>query len=557
MKLRKMLFITLAFVALGSCKKIEEKFDGMLINPNFPDPAAADADLFLTQAQLSFAGFFDDASSFGMELTRQIHFSGPTYASGFTPESFNGIWLTAYTGVIKQIDALIPIAEQQKKFVNVGMAKILKAYTLMTLVDMFGDIPSTEANLGSANTNPKIDKGIDVYAKAIMLLDEAIADLAKTPGSFPGVQDLFYGASSAVGARRWVTLAKTLKFRAFVTTRLVDPTAKSKIDALLLEDDLINVPAQDFEFKYSTRLAAPNTRHPRYNTNYVATGAVNYMANHFMWTLVQEKGGSVAAGTVDPRSRYYFYRQRSNYAEVTQITKFCVISPRPAHYPAGMPFCLLTAGYWGRDHADNSGIPPDGPLRTTVGIYPFGGDFDASQGTSVLLNRGGHGAGIQPIWQSAYTQFLKAEVALTVTPNPLRARSMLESGLRQSFAKVIGYPATIAFTVPDAFVPSAARIDDWVLNRVLPLYDAAADKMEVIMKEYYIALWGNGVDAYNNYRRTGKPGNMQWALLPFPGDFNRSQFYPSNHVNLNVNAKQKPGVAVQVFWDNNPAGFIK
>ncbi len=69
---------------------------------------------------------------------------------------------------------MIPIAEQQKKFVNVGMAKIIKAYTLMTLVDMFGDVPLSEANLGVENTNPMVDKGQVVYAAAIKLLDEAI-----------------------------------------------------------------------------------------------------------------------------------------------------------------------------------------------------------------------------------------------------------------------------------------------------------------------------------------------------------------------------------------------
>jgi len=77
------------------------------------------------------------------------------------------------------------------------------------------------------------------------------------------------------------------------------------------------------------------------------------------------------------------------------------------------------------------------------------------------------------------------------------------------------------------------------------------------MKEYYIALWGNGLDAYNNYRRTGKPENMQFTQEADPGAFNRSMIYPSVHVNLNQNAAQKSSQAVQVFWDNNPAGFIK
>jgi hypothetical protein len=95
---------------------------------------------------------------------------------------------------------------------------------------------------------------------------------------------------------------------------------------------------------------------------------------------------------------------------------------------------------------------------------------------------------------------------------------------------------------------------------VIDAYDAAGStdqKLDILIKEYYIALWGNGVDAYNTYRRTGKPGNMQLTKEPNPGEFVRSHLYPSVHVNLNQNAVQKSTVGTKVFWDTNPAGFVK
>ena len=186
----------MASLTFIGCNK---KFDGMLNNPNSPTPDAANADLYLTQAQLSFASFFDGASDYGMQLSRQIVMYGPTYQNAYTPQGYDGLWSTAYTGLFKHANALIPIADAQKKYVNVAMAKILKAYALMTLVDMFGDVPMSEANLGTDNTNPKADKGVDIYAAAIVLLDGAIADLAKTPSAYPGSQDLFYGAGNAAG----------------------------------------------------------------------------------------------------------------------------------------------------------------------------------------------------------------------------------------------------------------------------------------------------------------------------------------------------------------------
>ena len=68
-----------------------------------------------------------------------------------------------------------------------------------------------------------------------------------------------------------------------------------------------------------------------------------------------------------------------------------------------------------------------------------------------------------------------------------------------------------------------------------------------------MALWGNGVDAYNLFRRTNKPENIQYLLEANPGPFINSHLYPSVFVNRNLNAAQKANVGVQVFWDNWPA----
>ena len=108
-------------------------------------------------------------------------------------------------------------------------------------------------------------------------------------------------------------------------------------------------------------------------------------------------------------------------------------------------------------------------------------------------------------------------------------------------------------------VPDAARQTAYV-NKVLAAYDAATtvdQRIDIVMKEWYIASWGNGMESYNFYRRTGSPKNIQFTLNPNPGDFTRSMLYPAAYVNLNNTATQKAGPAVQVFWDNNPAGFIK
>jgi hypothetical protein len=359
-----------------------------------------------------------------------------------------------------------------------------------------------------------------------------------------------------------------------MNTRRVDGAAnKATIEALFADPDItrtLGTTSYDFEFKYSAKQSNPNSRHPRYNGNYDGTGSAgDYIGTHILWAMAVERGqfsNTEANNKSDPRTRYYFYRQRTNQANVNSQTSSCSVAAPPAHYPPGMPFCLLGfAGWWGRDHGDNSGIPPDGPLRTTVGVYPFGGKFDNNQGVSVGLNDGGNGAGIQPIWQASFTEFLRAEAILTLGIAG-DARAALESGVRKSIAKVLSFPATVNVTIPPPtgsnapWVPDAARIDAYV-NTVLAAYDAAGstdEKLNVVMREYYIALWGNGVDAHNGYRRSGgMPNNLQLAKLASPGPYIRSMLYPSTYINLNLNAPPQHAVgAKEVFWDTF-AGDLK
>jgi hypothetical protein len=366
-----------------------------------------------------------------------------------------------------------------------------------------------------------------------------------------------------------------------MNTRLVDPAGnKTKIEALLTENDLVDTDAEDFNFPYGKKGSNPNSRHPRYSGNHTSTGAGDYICNYFMWCLAQEKGQGDANN--DPRVRYYLYRQRTTFAEVTSNTINCYGQAYPGHYATGllnpytgivydMVFCVggsnagssnTITGYWGRDHADDSGIPPDGFLRTTVGVYPFGGRFDNNQGANVAVDFGGQGSGIQPFWNWSFTQFVKAEYQLMMNNNVANARTALESGMRTSINKVINFPTAIGYpeTIPANRIPDAARIDVYV-NKVLTTYDAATTtdaRLEIIMKEYYLALWGNGVDAYNMYRRTNKPGNMQYIVGEADYNFINSHLYPSVFVNRNLNAAQKSSVnTVQVFWDKNPPNSRK
>jgi hypothetical protein len=568
MKIFYRLMLCTLIVGFTACDVLDENLE----NPSEVSASGAQINDLYNNIQLSSAGLFGNAWYYPSSLARMTaNTSSYQYINASSPGSFNGIWNTVYQVIWPDIDALVTIADAQGFDIHSGTAKILKAYSMMMLVDVFGNVPYSEALQGIANISPNADNGEAIYAAAMTMLDEAIASLDAATSAPSPRYDNFYGGNRA----RWITFAKTLKLRAALTTKLVSAAASTAtINSIISGGDFIDTATEDFQFSYGTTRENPNSRHPRYNNSY-ETGDGDYMSNYYMWLLRAEKEDANNIPIVDPRIRYYFYRQVEKADEQDQSTYSCHFTDlpeqnlKPAWYTAvdpRMPYCIAFPGdgYWGRDHLNNEGIPPDGPLRSVYGLYPFGGQFDENSFDDQQQSgtTGAKGQGIWPVMLSSYVDFMRAEAALTLGTND-NARTLLESGMRKSFSKVFGFSSRDAATfskqiiqrgilisVRDAFVPSTANVNDYV-NHVLAKYDAANanGKLDVLMKEYYIALWGNGIEAYNMYRRTGKPGNMAPALEQAPGDFMTSFFYPADYVNRNQNATQK-SITDRVFWDN-------
>jgi hypothetical protein len=573
MKLKLVICFFLLLSGIASCKRVNDQLSGLLNDPSKPLLEAADIDLYLNNIQINFANFYSSydnvgnilgVSDFGGQLTRmEVMYIQNTYLNAYAPGYFDQLWTDAYAGIFKSANTMIPFAEEKGEFIHAGIAKVLKAYTMITLVDFFGDIPYTEANQGISNPNPHADGGALVYDSALLLLDSAIVDF-NLPATAAPANDLFYGGDPV----QWTTVAKTLKLKIYIQTRLVDAGAKDKIAALINDGDLVYSASQDFAFNFSSHSQSPDSRHPKYLWNYgTDNSAQDYIGNYFMWALDEEKS------MVDPRIRYYIYRQiddvfndpRLPNQTTAQFTIPCLFRAEPANYPPGSPYCIVGSGYLGRDHGNNEGIPPDNGLRSTWGLYPAGGAFDADQNSAVGQSTGyitgAQGAGIEPIWLSSFTYFVEAESALMLG-TPGDPMDLLVKGVNASFDKVSHFAAAIGYGLPTmdtSFLITPAKQQEYV-DGVVSLYQAAGstdEKLNIIMKEYYLAAWGNGVEPYNNYRRTGKPDNLQVALNPAPGDFIRTFYYPSVYVDFNKNTTQKTTTTVKTFWDINPDNFVR
>lgn len=574
--LNKMLIVAL-ILTLGACEATDLDLQD---NPNQVTAENASVNDLYNSIELKVRNFYNGIWGYTAGMSRMISATGAyDYQNAYSPTTFDGTWFNAYSSLMPDIDALLALAEARGLDIHAGSAKIMKAYVMMALVDIFGDVPYSEALKGSDALSPKLDDGASVYAAAVGLLDEAIAQLTGTSAARPA-NNLFNNGSAAA----WIKVAKSMKLRAALTTRLVDPNgAKSTINALVAEGDIIDEASEDFQFNYGNQRDAPNSRHPFYGSHY-ESGDGDYMATYYMWLLRAEKLTPDGIEVVDPRIRYYFYRKVEDAYAYGTNEYSCHFSntpdqaDKPAHYNAvdpRLPYCLPAQdGYWGRDHLNNEGIPPDGPLRTAYGLYPGGGQFDDNtfQNTAKLGTTGGFGQGINPILLSSFVYLMRAEAALTLGTSD-NARDMLEKGIRASISKVQGFaslvPATMSRVINDPrtgtsttvqaqFVPDADDVNNYV-NLVLAMYDAAASddaRLDIISKELLIALWGNGLEAYNLYRRTGKPGNMAPSLEPGPGAFIRSMFLPAVHVNRNASATGNKLLTEQVFWDTNPADFV-
>jgi hypothetical protein len=344
----------------------------------------------------------------------------------------------------------------------------------------------------------------------------------------------------------------------------------AEINAIINQDNYIDEISEDFTFKYGTTRFNPNSRHPLYNDQY-ETGGGAYIGNYFMWAMVTEKGvnqpdfPNSESDYGDPRVNYYFYKQKKDPGTLDNFTLPNRI--RPEHYnnvrynsffdnTVRTPYTISnwvsggnppqTNGFLGRDHGNNSGIPPDAEQRTCAGLYPIGGEWGGKTGG---VQNGGQsgmkGAGIMPIMLSSFTHYIKAEL-MQKGIIAGDAKVELQNAIRQSIEKSTSlFPDYELGLTPTVLANKTTKYIDFI-GRVFD-EENDARRLELIIKEYYIASWGNGIEPYNNYRRTGYPSNFQPTLEPESGPFYNAAFYAGNAVNNNPNIPDNIRIR-KVFW---------
>ncbi|MFZ4930330.1 SusD/RagB family nutrient-binding outer membrane lipoprotein [Chryseobacterium sp. Mn2064] len=97
----------------------------------------------------------------------------------------------------------------------VAASKVMKAYYMQYIVDLYGDAPYSDAFKGQVNLTPKYDDDVAIYKSlikdmddAIILIDNAKATTAYTPIAL-GTTDIVFGGTMD----KWARLANTIKLR--------------------------------------------------------------------------------------------------------------------------------------------------------------------------------------------------------------------------------------------------------------------------------------------------------------------------------------------------------
>ncbi len=127
---------------------------------------------------------------------------------------------------------------------------IMDVFTYHVLVDVFGDVPFTDA-LDINNVLPEYEDDAAIYTAIIAQLDEALGMISVGEDSF-GDYDLIYGGDMAA----WIKFANSLKLRMAVRIASVDPTKASTMATEAIAGGVFTSNDDNASFDYLA--AAPN-----------------------------------------------------------------------------------------------------------------------------------------------------------------------------------------------------------------------------------------------------------------------------------------------------------
>jgi len=209
-------------------------------------------------------------------------------------------WRTLYRDVLRDLkeahditaaETTVTPAELNAKNNRLAVIEMLSVYTYTVLVDVFGDVPYSEALDPLTHPSPKYDDAETIYTNLFARLNAALANVTDTSGSF-GASDFIYGGNMA----NWAKFGNSLKLRMAITVAdvpsmatLAQTSAEEAVTA-----GVISSAAENATLQYLS--TQPNTN-PLYE-DLVSSGRYDFIAAEPLVDYMNS--------TNDPRRPFYF-----------------------------------------------------------------------------------------------------------------------------------------------------------------------------------------------------------------------------------------------------------
>jgi hypothetical protein len=162
-----------------------------------------------------------------------------SYASPFTNEFNLNISTTFYSGIFEGLYSNVNVFQKIIDFPDTtgkydeykAVSKISKAYYMQYLVDLYGNVPYTQAFKGSANLTPAYDDDQEIYLSLFEELDEAryLIDNLSPDAEALDTKDIVMGGD----LNKWYEFANTIELKMLVRMSNTTGATATRRDARL------------------------------------------------------------------------------------------------------------------------------------------------------------------------------------------------------------------------------------------------------------------------------------------------------------------------------------
>lgn len=532
-------------------------------------PKVAPLNFLLTSTQVSISSIGAYDNNMGRILSTYTHqFSSredeDQYGVKVDDIQLQNDWDASYLA-LTDIETMISQGTDSEDLIYVGIAQLEKAYVMANAVDLWGDVPYSEATkLTTGIISAKFDDQKEIYAAIFELIETAKTNIKTNIGLKPETDDLIYGGDTD----KWIRFANTFKLKLYNQTRLTSDFDTDGFNALIAENNFFESIDDDFQFNHFNAISPSYERNTLFKEAYESTQFGSYQSPWF-YEILKGINPSIHNGNPDPRMNYYFYNQLKPGDFPPDQGDTETGDPNADYWDVSTGFFSIRFGSTGPDRdksAENS--------YTYPGIFPAGGRYNDGEGGSVsTFKESFSGKGIAPHRILTYDEYLyiKAELIQTGKLTTGNAANILEDAITASFAKVDQVVENSGTTQTIPVLTGSTEVTTFISNIISEFNTANVDKkLEIIMTQKWVGTFGDPADQYTDYRRTGFPvlanpksTSPEYQLNNddgFPLDdsqtvlnnnFQLSFYWPQNELSNNAKAPaQKNPTTYKIFWAN-------